>query len=249
MKPCQWLVGAILALSGLLLGLSLVTNVQASAEAKWWDLFTAFGTVGSALTAMWTGRVALKLSRQTQEEQSRERMSRGLIIAGIVKPECQRLVYGVTFRSESVLYPLIEKFSKESGSSVDFRKDAENLENLISDCQLIETNKVFDSLHFLSEGRGKNAASAIGVLGQLSRKVEQAAETLRKGTSDDAARLLQLLAIETLVGQLVRELMEVVDIPKGYLLWPTLERLLQAAARGDIALGLLKDVQVSHDTD
>lgn len=46
------LVGAALALFGLALGFALANNVDAAAEAKWWDLMTAFGTVGAVVVAL-----------------------------------------------------------------------------------------------------------------------------------------------------------------------------------------------------
>lgn len=46
------LVGAALTLGGLLLGLAFATKSDVLAEAKWWDLMTAFGTVGASVAAV-----------------------------------------------------------------------------------------------------------------------------------------------------------------------------------------------------
>ncbi|MBO1017963.1 hypothetical protein IPU70_30710 [Achromobacter sp. SD115] len=46
------LLGAALTLSGVLIGFVVATKVDVLADAKWWDLMTAFGTIGSALAAV-----------------------------------------------------------------------------------------------------------------------------------------------------------------------------------------------------
>lgn len=52
MKALYLIAGAVLTLIGLALGFALATKVDMSAEAKWWDLMTAFGTVGAAMFAV-----------------------------------------------------------------------------------------------------------------------------------------------------------------------------------------------------
>lgn len=46
------LAGAALALGGLVVGLAFATNVDVQADAKWWELMTAFGTVGAVVVAL-----------------------------------------------------------------------------------------------------------------------------------------------------------------------------------------------------
>lgn len=48
----EMLIGAGLALGGLLLGFTFATKFDVLAEAKWWDLLTAFGTLGAVITAL-----------------------------------------------------------------------------------------------------------------------------------------------------------------------------------------------------
>lgn len=48
----EMLIGAGLALGGLLLGFTFATRFDVLAEAKWWDLITAFGTLGAVITAL-----------------------------------------------------------------------------------------------------------------------------------------------------------------------------------------------------
>jgi hypothetical protein len=53
------LVGAALALVGLLLGFAFATKSDVLAEAKWWDLMTAFGTVGATVVALVLGLIPI----------------------------------------------------------------------------------------------------------------------------------------------------------------------------------------------
>lgn len=46
------LVGAALAIGGMLVGFAFATQAGVTAEAKWWDLMTAFGTVGAVVAAI-----------------------------------------------------------------------------------------------------------------------------------------------------------------------------------------------------
>lgn len=46
------LVGAALAIGGMLIGFAFATQMDVLAEARWWDLMTAFGTLGSAFAAL-----------------------------------------------------------------------------------------------------------------------------------------------------------------------------------------------------
>lgn len=46
------LVGAALAIGGMLVGFAFATQADVTAEAKWWDLMTAFGTVGAVVAAI-----------------------------------------------------------------------------------------------------------------------------------------------------------------------------------------------------
>ena len=46
------LVGAATAIGGVLVGFAFATKADVLAEAKWWDLMTAFGTVGAVVAAV-----------------------------------------------------------------------------------------------------------------------------------------------------------------------------------------------------
>lgn len=49
----KWMiVGAALGIGGMLLGFAFATKMDVLAEAKWWDLMTAFGTVGAVVVAI-----------------------------------------------------------------------------------------------------------------------------------------------------------------------------------------------------
>lgn len=87
------LVGAVLALLGLVLGFVLATKVDAVAEAKWWDLMTAFGTVGAVVVAL---VVAERTSRQQVSE---SRAKAGLAAASVaVHLASVRIDLGVAVR-------------------------------------------------------------------------------------------------------------------------------------------------------
>ncbi len=45
--------GAVIALAGVAIGLTLGTYIDVSAKAKWWELMTAVGTVGAVIVALW----------------------------------------------------------------------------------------------------------------------------------------------------------------------------------------------------
>ncbi|WP_336724655.1 hypothetical protein [Achromobacter ruhlandii] len=87
------LLGAALALLGLALGFVLATKVDAVAEAKWWDLMTAFGTVGAVV-------VALVISERTRRQQVAEsRAKAGLAAASVaVHLASVRIDLGVAVR-------------------------------------------------------------------------------------------------------------------------------------------------------
>ncbi|WP_025135902.1 hypothetical protein [Achromobacter sp. DH1f] len=87
------LLGAALALLGLALGFVLATKVDAVAEAKWWDLMTAFGTVGAVV-------VALVIAERTRRQQVAEsRAKAGLAAASVaVHLASVRIDLGVAVR-------------------------------------------------------------------------------------------------------------------------------------------------------
>lgn len=61
--------GAVCMAFGATVGIALATNMDASADAKWWDLMTAFGTVGAVVAAV---GVALWQNRAMQGLRYRE---------------------------------------------------------------------------------------------------------------------------------------------------------------------------------
>lgn len=61
----EMLIGAGLALGGLLLGFTFATKFDVLAEAKWWDLLTAFGTLGAVTTAL---GIAIHDSRRREND-------------------------------------------------------------------------------------------------------------------------------------------------------------------------------------
>lgn len=61
------LVGAALAIGGVLVGFAFATQTDVEAEAKWWELVTAFGTVGAVVVAIYFSlRDALR-KRESEE--------------------------------------------------------------------------------------------------------------------------------------------------------------------------------------
>lgn len=77
------LLGAALALGGILVGFAFATKTDALAEAKWWDLMTAWGTV--AATA-----VALGIALRTEYLQSRRDKAVALVVWRAVTAECSQ---------------------------------------------------------------------------------------------------------------------------------------------------------------
>ncbi|KXJ64249.1 hypothetical protein AXY46_22835 [Achromobacter xylosoxidans] len=66
-------VGAVLMLGGMLTGFAFASKVDAMADAKWWDLMTAFGTVGAvAWAVLATFRVE---ARQHKEARARAQLA------------------------------------------------------------------------------------------------------------------------------------------------------------------------------
>lgn len=55
MNYAQLLLGAVLTMFGIWIGMAFATETDANAVANWWDLMTAFGTVGATVTALFFG--------------------------------------------------------------------------------------------------------------------------------------------------------------------------------------------------
>lgn len=87
------LLGATLALGGLLIGFALATKVDVLAEAKWWDLMTAFGTVGSVVVALAFGLLALTA-------QNRSNRHRANVVGWFVVPSLGEIRAGCELLSE-----------------------------------------------------------------------------------------------------------------------------------------------------
>ncbi|MEN4918236.1 hypothetical protein ABE485_06155 [Achromobacter spanius] len=87
------LLGALLALGGLLIGFAFATKVDALAEARWWDLMTAFGTVGSVVVALAFGLIALTA-------QNRSNRHRANVVGWFVVPSLGEIRAGCELLSE-----------------------------------------------------------------------------------------------------------------------------------------------------
>ncbi|WP_153228240.1 hypothetical protein [Achromobacter xylosoxidans] len=87
------LLGASLAIAGLLIGFTFATKVDVHAEAKWWDLMTAFGTVGSVVVALAFGLIALI-------SQNRSNRYRANVIGWFVVPTLGQIRAGCELLSE-----------------------------------------------------------------------------------------------------------------------------------------------------
>ncbi|WP_348995673.1 hypothetical protein ABFG95_06945 [Achromobacter sp. HNDS-1] len=68
------LIGAGLGLLGVIVGFVFASKTDVSAEAKWWDLMTAFGTVGTVVWAVWS-------SLRIEARQRREAVNRAKLAA------------------------------------------------------------------------------------------------------------------------------------------------------------------------
>lgn len=71
MKAFYLIVGAVLTFIGLVVGFTFATKVDTAAQAKWWDLMTAFGTVGATCAAVYFGLQAAIKSRRTEIAQAK----------------------------------------------------------------------------------------------------------------------------------------------------------------------------------
>lgn len=87
------LLGASLALGGLLVGFAFATKVDVLAEAKWWDLMTAFGTVGSVVVALAFGLIALT-------SQNRSNRHRANVVGWFVVPSLGQIRAGCELLAE-----------------------------------------------------------------------------------------------------------------------------------------------------
>lgn len=82
------LVGAALAIGGVLVGFAFATQTDVQAEAKWWELVTAFGTVGATGVAAWLGVREVIIRRE-------ERASRAVFAQGALWPEFRRYLAAI----------------------------------------------------------------------------------------------------------------------------------------------------------
>lgn len=83
------LAGATLAIGGVLVGFAFATQTDVEAEAKWWELMTAFGTVGAVVVAIYFSlRDALR--KRESEELSAE------IAQARIAPELGQLLFALS---------------------------------------------------------------------------------------------------------------------------------------------------------
>lgn len=76
------IIGAGLAIGGVLMGFVFATKSDALAEAKWWDLMTAFGTVTAAGAAVWLGVREGSWRRRDHERRGRVQV---VLLSGAVR--------------------------------------------------------------------------------------------------------------------------------------------------------------------
>ncbi|MNK94835.1 hypothetical protein D3C87_1150510 [compost metagenome] len=174
-------VGAALALVGVLLGFAFATKVDALAEAKWWDLLTAFGTVGAVVVALYFSLVAAK--REHVDAQYKK-----TVTWTIAEAEIRVLLQGLVRASEA-----LAKISKERTPSVDAvvaivtgapRESPDALEKanaalmgIADGLKLDACWAMVDRLHYLEPEKASGVAELLALLPRSTARIRAAAES------------------------------------------------------------------------
>lgn len=166
------MVGAALALVGVLLGFAFATKIDALAEAKWWDLLTAFGTVGAVIVAMY-------FSLATAKRERVDAQYKRTVTWTIAEAEIRHLLRGLVKASEA-----LTKISTERAVSVEAlvadligapRESPDELEkanaalmSIADGLKLDACWAMLDRLHYLEADKASMVAELLALL-PLSR--------------------------------------------------------------------------------
>lgn len=146
MKFDRMYIGAGLTLLGVCFGFAIATNADAEAEAKWWDLMTAFGTVGAVATAIWFGLADVRMRRA-------ERARASNVYQWLFVPEIGQAMPAVNSMIE-----FIERVEREE---IGFKINSTELDYLEVLCNLIQVptiNAHIGALVHLPESLGRQIA-------------------------------------------------------------------------------------------
>jgi hypothetical protein len=160
------LIGAALTLIGTVFGFAFATKIDALAEAKWWDLMTAFGTVGAAI-------VALGLALRAEVLQQRREHAAGLTVLRAVSAECSQTK---TFVWQA-LQTLQEAVDASDGAAPPHCELA--LQMAQKGLQLDLTRSLLPNLHLIGDAaRSDAAAKAVGLIHAFRHGLEMVSKLL-----------------------------------------------------------------------
>ncbi len=150
------LVGAALAIGGVLVGFAFATKADVLAEAKWWDLMTAFGTVGAVIAA-------LCIAYRQRGDQAAADDRAGQVAYSIILPELQLLDEGHI----PVIATALGNMAKAPEGSFVSQKEQAKVLDMANRMTLETTGALLEKLPLLPEGRGPAVAEAYGLFVRL----------------------------------------------------------------------------------
>ncbi|CAB3898662.1 hypothetical protein LMG26854_05384 [Achromobacter aegrifaciens] len=160
------LVGAALAIAGMLVGFAFATQTDVLAQAKWWDLMTAFGTVAAAV-------VALGLALRSELLQKRREQAAGLTVLRAVSAECSQTK---TFVWQA-LRTLQDAIDADDGAAP--AHCALTLQMAREGLQLELTKSLLPNVHLIGDAvRSDAAAKAVGLIHAFRHGLEMVTKLL-----------------------------------------------------------------------
>jgi len=182
--------GALLAAIGFAVGVTLSTSVDASAEARWWELLTAVGTFGAVVVALVFGLIPLY--QQARRDRYRAQVVRWLVLPwlGRVLTGCREVEMamgdllrvavgeradGATLHALNTALPMIDarRLIQHSGELYVLNAEAQEVAEAISD-----SDRLHDLLSRMELSRPLSPERA--VFSSTSRQAKELAEKVER---------------------------------------------------------------------
>lgn len=205
---------------------------------SWWEFLFQWGGITiqtvAAVGTLWAVVVALRVANRGDRIRAAEYEERGTIVSGVVLPEVANYLRVLVIAGVQLHYLRQALVNLEA---VDANRDrvltnatrVKEIADYITQkgrlLQLSATQRIFDNLHFMPEGKGRRVAAALGLVDSVWRDIET---VLQCAEIDPGTCRLQILQAEQSIGRIAGHLLHVLPVGETEMFRKGLGRAMQA---------------------
>lgn len=204
----------------------------------WWEFLFQWGGITvqavAAVGTLWAVVVALRIANRGDRIRAAEYDERGTIVSGVVLPEVAnylRMLVIAGAELHRLRQALVNLEAVDAGrdrvlaNATRAKEIANYILQTVPLLQLSASQKIFDHLHFMPEGKGRRVAAALGLVDSVRRDLEA---VLRYSETDPQSCRFQMLQAEQSIGRIAGHLLHILPVGETEMFRKGLGRAMQA---------------------